>query len=112
MGQPETAADETAVAKEPFDLTGCGVCGDVEVLGGSLQKQIADTPPDQVRNEAVVTESVERAQDIRAYLLSGYPVFLPGNDSRLHGLPHSTPWRKSKIPAAGKKMVGKPCSGR
>jgi hypothetical protein len=89
MGQSKTAADETAVAKEPFDLTGCGVCGDVEVLGGSLQEQVADTSPDQVSNEAVVAESVERAQDIRAYLLSGYPVFLPGNDSLLHGLHHT-----------------------
>jgi hypothetical protein len=111
MGQSKTAADETAVAKEPFDLTGCGVCGDVEVLGGSLQEQVADTPPDQVSNEAVVTESVERAQDIRTYLPSGYPVFLPGNDSWLHGLHHSTTGRKSKIPAAENPDMN-PCGDR
>lgn len=100
MGQPETAADEAAVAEEPFDLTGPGVCGDVEILGGSLQEQIADTAPDQVGNETVVAESVKCAQDIRAYLLSGYLVFLSGNDLWLHGPHHSTPDRKSKIPVA------------
>jgi hypothetical protein len=61
MGQPETAADETAVAEKPFDLSGRGVCGDVEVLGDSLQEQVADTTPDQVSYEPVVTESVERS---------------------------------------------------
>ena len=35
MGQPEATADQTAVAKEPFDLRGRGVRGDVEILGGS-----------------------------------------------------------------------------
>jgi hypothetical protein len=58
MGQSETAAYETAVAKEPLNLTGCCVRSDVEVLGGSLQEQVADTPPGQVGNEAVVMESV------------------------------------------------------
>ena len=86
MGQPETAADETAVAKEPLDLAGRGVGRDVEVLGGSLQEQVADTPPDQIGDEAVVTEPVERAQGVRAHLLAGYAVFLPGNDAWLHGL--------------------------
>ena len=54
MGQPETAAYETAVAKEPLDLAGCGVRGYVEVLGGSPQEQVADTSPYQVGDEAVV----------------------------------------------------------
>ena len=45
MGQSETAAYQTAVAKEPLDLTGRCVRSDVEVLGGSLQEQVADTPP-------------------------------------------------------------------
>jgi hypothetical protein len=61
MGQPETAAYETAVAKEPLDLTWRCVRGDVEVLGGSLQKKVADAPPRQVGDKAVVMESVERA---------------------------------------------------
>jgi hypothetical protein len=70
MGQPETATYETAVAKKPLDLAGCGVCGDVEVLGGSRQEQIADTSPYQVGDEAVYMESVERGQGVRAHLLS------------------------------------------
>lgn len=101
MGQPETATYETAVAKEPFDLTGRCVCCYVEVLGGALQEQVADTPPNEVGNEAVVMEPVERAQGIRAYLLPGYTMFRSGYDAWLHGPHHSTPDRKSEIPAAG-----------
>jgi hypothetical protein len=70
MGQPETAAYKTTVAKKPLDLTGAGVCGYVEVLGGSLQKQVADTSPYQVGDKAFSMESVEGAHGIRAYLLS------------------------------------------
>jgi hypothetical protein len=47
----------------------------------------------------MVTEPVERAQDIRADLFSGYPVFLAGDDSWLHELHHSTTGRKRKIPS-------------
>jgi hypothetical protein len=86
MGQPEPAAYETAVAKKPPDLTGCGVCGYVKVLGGALQEQVADTSPHQESDEASLTESVERAQGIGAYLLSRYTVFLTGNDLRFHGI--------------------------
>ena len=89
MGQPETATYETAVAKKPLDLAGCGVRGYVEVLGGPRQEQVADTSPYQVGNEAVRMESVERAQGIRAHLFSRYAVFLPGNDSWFHALHHS-----------------------
>ena len=61
MGQPETATYETTVAKKPPDFDGCGVCGYVEVLGGSLQEQVADTSPYQVGYKALIVESVERA---------------------------------------------------
>jgi hypothetical protein len=70
MGQPETAAYEKAVAKKPPDLAGCGVCGYVEILGGSIQEQVANTSPYQVGDKAVIMESVERAQGIRTHLLS------------------------------------------
>lgn len=69
VGQPEAAADETAVVKKPPDLTGCGVCGDVEVLGGSAHEQIPDATPYQVGNKAPAVKPVERAQGIRAYAL-------------------------------------------
>ena len=97
MGQSEAAAYETAVAKKPPDLAGRGVCAYVEVLGGSLQKQVADTSAYEVGDEAVSVESVERAQGIRAHLLSRYAVFLPGNDSRFHVLQHNIPEGKSTI---------------
>lgn len=101
MGQPETATHETAVAKESFDLAGCCVCGYVEILGGALQEQVADTPTYQVGNEAVVVEPVERAQGVWAHLFSGYVMLTSGNDVWLHGFHHSTPDRKSEIPATG-----------
>ena len=91
MGQPETATDETAVAKEPFDLTGCCVCRYVEVLGDSLHQQVANTPAHEVGNEAVVMEPVERAQGIRADLLPGYTMFRSGYDEWFHVPHHSTP---------------------
>lgn len=101
MGQPETATHETAVAKETFDLTGRCVCRYVEVLGDSLHQQVANTPAYEVGDEAVVMEPVKRAQGIRADLLSGYTMFRSGYDAWLHGPYHSTPDRKSAIPAAG-----------
>jgi hypothetical protein len=70
MGQPKTATYEEAVAKKPPDLAWCGVCGYVEVLGGSTQKQVADTPPNKVGDKALIMEAVERAQGIGANLLS------------------------------------------
>jgi hypothetical protein len=97
MGQPETAAYEKAVAEESPDLAGCGVCGNVKVLGGSTQEQVADTSPYKVGDKAVIMEPVERAQRVGAYLLPRYTVFLPGNDSRLHCLYHSILDGKSKL---------------
>ena len=70
MGQPETATYETAVAKKSLDLAGCGVRAYVEVLGGSPQEQVADTSTYQIGDEAAAMEPVERAQGIRAHLLS------------------------------------------
>ena len=70
MGQPETATYEKAVAKKPPDLPGCGICGYVEVLGYPLQKQVADTSPNQIGDKAVSMKSVERAQGIGAYLFA------------------------------------------
>jgi hypothetical protein len=70
MGQPETATYEKAIAKKPLDLGRSGVCGYVEVLGGSAQEQIADTSTNKVGNKTVVMEPVERAQCIWAYQFS------------------------------------------
>ena len=70
MGQPEPATYETAVAKKLLDLAGRGVCGYVEVLGGALKEQVTDTSTYQIRNEAPLTEPVERAQGIGTHLFS------------------------------------------
>jgi len=109
MGQPETAADETAVAEKPLDLAGRCIGRDVKVLGGFLQEQVADAPPHQVGDKTVFLEPVKRPQRIRAHLLSGYVVFRPGNDARLHGPHHTTPGRKSKmkLPFHGAGFPGK-----
>ena len=69
MGQPETAAYETAVAKKPLDLAGGGVCGYVEVLRGSPKEQVADAPAHEVSDKAGRSEPVERAQGVRAHVL-------------------------------------------
>ncbi len=89
MGQPETTADEAAVAEEPLDLAGYRVRRDVEVLGGPPQEQVADAPPDEVGGEAVFMEPVERAQGVRTDQLPGYAVFVSGYDAWLHGVHHS-----------------------
>ena len=98
MGQSETAAHETAVAEEPLDLAWGGIRRNIKILRCPLEKQVTDTAPDKVGNEAVVTEPVECPQRIGTYPLSGYAVFFPGNDEWLHGFLHITPLRKSKIP--------------
>jgi len=68
--QSETATYEKAVAEESLDLNGRGVRTYVEVLGGSPQEQVADASTYQVSDEPARMESVERAQRIRAHLLS------------------------------------------
>jgi hypothetical protein len=70
MGQTEPATYETAVAKKFLDLAGSGICGYVEILRGALQKQVTDTSTYQMRDEAPLTEPVERVQGIRTHLLS------------------------------------------
>jgi hypothetical protein len=70
MGQSETAAYENAVTKKSPDLAGCGVRAYVEVLGGSPQEQVADTSTYQKGGESACMEPVERAQGIRAHVLS------------------------------------------
>jgi hypothetical protein len=69
MGQSKTAAYETTVAKKPSDLAGCGVCGYIEVLGSSSQKQVANAPSYQIGDKAEIMKPVECAQSIRAKLL-------------------------------------------
>jgi hypothetical protein len=98
MGQTETAADETAIPEKPLDLAGGGVRRDIKVLRGPPQEQIADASPDEVADKAVVTKPVERPQGIETHLFSGYAVFFPGNDERLHEISHITPVLKSKTP--------------
>ena len=101
MGQPEAATDEAAVAEKPLELTWSGIGRDVEVLRGSSQEEVPDAAPDQVGDEPVVPEPVERAQGVRADLPSGDAVLLSGNDAWRHGRHHSTPRRKSNIQACG-----------
>jgi hypothetical protein len=91
MGQYEAATYETAVVKKSPDLSWCGVCAYVEVLGGAFQKQVADTSAYETGAEAVVMKSVERAQSIRADLLSRYAMFFSRNDSRFQVLQDSIP---------------------
>jgi hypothetical protein len=70
MGQSEAATYETAVAKKSLDLAGCSVRAYVEVLGGSLQEQVTDTSTYQTGDETAIMDPIERAQGIRAHLLS------------------------------------------
>jgi hypothetical protein len=70
MGQSKTAAYETTVAKKPPDLAGCGICGYVEVLWSSSQKQVANTPSYQIGDKPEIMKPVECAQGIRAQLFS------------------------------------------
>lgn len=84
MGQPETAADEPAVREKTSDLARGGVCGNIKVFRRPPQKQIADTPSDQIGDKASRPEPVERPEGIRAHLLPRYAVFLPGNDKGNH----------------------------
>lgn len=91
MSQYEAAAYEATVAKKSPDLSWRGVCTYVEVLGGPIQKQVADTSAYEAGAEAVVVKSVERAQSIRADLLSRYAMFFPRNDSRFQVLQDSIP---------------------
>ena len=65
MRQSETAADKTAISKKTFDLTGSGVCCDIEVFGCAFQEQVANTPAHQISSEAVVAEPVKRPKNIR-----------------------------------------------
>ena len=77
--------------EKPPDLTGCGVCAYIEVFGGSTQEQITNTPADEARGEAVAVQAVERAQGVRAYLLSRDSMFFSWDNSRFQAGRNSIP---------------------
>jgi len=77
----------TSFWSEPLkflDLAGRGVCGDVKVFRGSLQKEVTDTPSHQIGNKAFVVEPIEGAHRIRTYVLPRYAMFFPGDNEGRH----------------------------
>src|SRR6185295_3216458 len=62
--EPEPAADDPAVSKQPLDLIRMRVGADVEVLRAAAEHQIANAAADQIRGVAVLIEPVEHAQRI------------------------------------------------
>jgi hypothetical protein len=68
MCEPEPAADETAVAEEPFDLCGRGVRGNVEVLGSDIKKDIAHAPAYEKGGKASGSQG---ADDLDCFLFAG-----------------------------------------
>jgi hypothetical protein len=69
MGELEPSADNSTVSKERFDLAGCGICGDVEVLGLLPEKQISHPPADDVSLEARTLQPIHHLPRVIVHLV-------------------------------------------
>jgi hypothetical protein len=78
--QPETAPDDPAVAEQPLHFVGMRARADVEVLGTTMEQEIAYAAPYEVGLEAGAVQFVEDAQGIRVDLLTREAMFAPGDD--------------------------------
>jgi hypothetical protein len=56
VGEAEAPPDDPRVPEEIFDLVGGRGGGDVEVLGGPPQEEIADATADQVRDMTIASQ--------------------------------------------------------
>ena len=70
MGQPEPAADDPAIPKEPLDLVRMGGRADVEILGLSPEQQIADASAHEVREVVVLVQPVQHSERVGIDLLA------------------------------------------
>ena len=67
---------------ETFDFVRVSGCADIEILWLSAQKQIADTPSDEIRPVVMLLEPVENLQRIGIDLFAGDRVFGARHDHR------------------------------
>ena len=85
VGEPESPADQPAVAEEPPHRLRMGVGADVEVLGHALEQEVADAPADEVRLVPGGREPVEDLQRVRVDLPAGDRVLAARPDARRRG---------------------------
>ena len=64
VGEPEPAANDPAISKDPFDLA--RVCGrsDVEILGSSRKQQIADAPANEICLMIELAQAVQHLERV------------------------------------------------
>ena len=81
--KPEAPADDPAVAKQLLDLMRVRRRPDVEILGPTVQEQVADAAADQVRDVMVLVEPVEDLEGAGIDVSAGDRVGRTGYDGRL-----------------------------
>jgi len=80
VGEAEAPTDDPAVAEQPLDFVRVRARPDVEVLGTTMEEEIAYAAPYEVGLEAGAVELVEDAQGIRVDVLTREAMFAPGDD--------------------------------
>ena len=63
--QPESAAHQATVPKQPLNLFRQRIRRDIEILRLDAQEQIAHAAPNQKRHVASIAEPVKHAQRVR-----------------------------------------------
>src|SRR5512135_1350741 len=97
MGDAKAATDEARVAKELPDLLGMGVRGQIEILGGLAEEQIADASAHQVGNKSMVVKPVKNLQRFGVDIFSRDRVLRAGNDAGLRQFIHKVLNRSQQI---------------
>src|SRR3954454_9626418 len=94
--EPETTADDPAIAKELLDLMRMRGGADVEVFGTTLEQQIANAAAYQVRNVVMFVKPIQNFERVGIDVAARDCVLRSGNDGRLrHRLEIIAPWIRS-----------------
>jgi hypothetical protein len=78
--ESEPATDDPAVAEESLDVVRMSARADVEVLGTTMQQQIAYAAPHEIRLEVGCVEAIQDAEGIGIDVLPREAVFAPRDD--------------------------------
>ena len=81
--EPETPADDPAVAKELLDLVGMRGRPDVEILGTAPDEQIAHAAADQIGDVVELPQPIENLERVRIDVAPRDRVLSARNDPRV-----------------------------
>ena len=90
VSQPESPADDPAIAKQFLDLIRVRRGADVEVLRTPRQQQVPDAAADQIGDVIELSQAIENLQRVRVDVAARDRVLGARNDARLSHRGHCT----------------------